>query len=94
MVKASKGLRRGTRRKLKKGRRDKFKPETFIQDFKPGDKVIIRINPSSRKAMIHSRYNGKIGTVKCKRGGAFMVNAYLGRKKREIYISPEHLKRL
>ncbi|RLI98468.1 MAG: 50S ribosomal protein L21e, partial [Candidatus Aenigmatarchaeota archaeon] len=59
MAKASKGTLRGTRSKNKKGLRDKFKPETFIQEFKEGSKVIIGINPLSQKGRPHPRFVGK-----------------------------------
>jgi len=94
MVRSSKGLRKRTRHKLKKGLRDKFRPEAFIQEFKAGDKVIININPSSNKGAPNSRFNGKIGTVKAKRRGAFIVESYLGGKKKEIHVKPEHIKKM
>ena len=94
MVKASKGLRCGARRKLKKGLRQKFKPETIIQEFKSGDKVIIAINPSSQKGMPHLRFKGKIGTIKGKRGGAYILSVSIGKKSTEIQANPEHFRKL
>jgi len=92
-MKASKGLKRGTRRLFKAELRDKFKPESYIQEFKPGDKVIIKISPSSRRSAIHHRFNGKMGIVKGKRGDAFVLETFLGGKKKEIHATPEHLKK-
>ena len=92
-MKGSSGLRQGIRKMLKKGLREKFKPETFMQEFKPGDKVVIRINPSSRNSMVHSRFNGKMGIVTGKRGSAFIVSTRLGNKKKELQASPEHLRK-
>ena len=92
MVRSSKGTRKGARRLLKKELRAKFKPEMFIKEFKPGDRVIIKIEPSSRKSMIHPRYQGKMGTVEGKRGSAYIVGTRLGGKKKQIQVSPEHLK--
>jgi len=94
MATSSKGARRRTRSKLKKGLRDKFKPESIIQGFKAGDKVIISIDPSSMKGMPHTRFKGNMGTVAGMRGSALIVNTYIGKKKKEIYVSPEHLKRV
>jgi large subunit ribosomal protein L21e len=93
MVRSSKGLRKRTRRKLKKGMRDKFKPGNVIQEFKSGDKVIISINPSSQKGMPYIRFKGKSGIVKNKRGNAFVINVIIGKKKREIHVNPEHMKK-
>ena len=94
MVRASKGTRHGSRDKLKKGLREKFKPETYIQGFKPGDKVIIKINQSSRKGMPHPRFKGKIGTVVERQGASYVISVIYGRAKKEIQTRPEHLKLL
>jgi len=94
MVTGSKGTKSRTRRKLKKNLRDKFKPENMIQEFKAGDKVIISIDPSSVKSTPHIRFKGKIGSIKGRKGRAFVVNAYIGKMKKEIYVGPEHLKKL
>ncbi len=92
-MRASKGHRRGTRSLLKAGVRDKFKPESYIQEFKPGDKVIIRICPSSRRTIIHPRFNGSMGIVSGRRGSALIIETKLGGKSKELQITPEHLKK-
>jgi large subunit ribosomal protein L21e len=94
MVTGSKGMRSRTRRKLKKGLRSKFRPESLIKGYKAGDKVIISIDPSSMRGMPHARFIGKAGIIQGMKGNAFAVNTYIGKKKKEIYISPEHLKKI
>lgn len=91
MTKPSKGLRHRTRSKLKKGSREKFKPERFIQEFKPEDKVIIKQDASSHK-MPHPIFRGKIGKVKGKRGRAYIIEIRAGNKTKELMVRPEHLK--
>ena len=92
MAKASRGFRTGTRRKLKKGLREKFNVETYLQEFKEGDRVIINIDPASQKSMPHSRYHGKAGIVKEKRGRGYVVSVKLGNKPMELTTKPEHLR--
>jgi large subunit ribosomal protein L21e len=92
MAKASRGFRAGTRRKLKRGFREKFTVENRIQEFKPGDKVIINIDSSSQKGMPHYRYQGSAGTIKEKRGRGYVVSVKLGNKPMTITTKPEHLK--
>lgn len=93
MTKPSKGMRHGTRRKLKKGFRERFKPERFIQEFKPEDKVIIKQNASSHK-MPHPIFKGRIGRVREKRGRAYIVEIRTGNKAKELMVKPEHLIKL
>ena len=94
MVTGSKGIRSGTRHKLRKALRAKFRPESMIKGYKAGDKVIISVDPSSMRGMPHARFIGKIGTVQGMKGRAYLVNTYIGKKKKEICITPEHLRGL
>ena len=92
MAKSSGGFRTGTRRKLKKKHREKFTVEKHLQEFKAGDKVIIKIDSSSPKSMPHYRFQGSVGTVKEKRGRGYIVGVKLGNKPMTITTKPEHLK--
>jgi len=92
MVKSSKGFRTGTRRRMKKGFKQKFKSNTFLQEFKPGNKVVIKIDSSSPKSSPHPRMKGRIGEVKGKRGQAYVVRFKVGNVTKEVITKPEHLK--
>jgi large subunit ribosomal protein L21e len=91
MVKASKGFRRSTRRKLKKNIRRKFKVTSYLKEFKPEDKVVIKIDPSSQKGMPFPKFKGKVGEVKEKRGNAYVIKIRIGKKIKEVISRPEHL---
>ncbi len=94
MSKASKGLRSGTRRKLKGRVRSKFKPEKFLKEFKPGDKVIIKPDPSVQKGLPYHRFKGRMGIVDSKRGSAYLVNVKVGKAEKTVITRTEHLKAL
>jgi large subunit ribosomal protein L21e len=94
MTTFGKGLRSRTRRKLAGAKRKKFKVEPFMQEFKPGQSVVIKQDPSSQGGMPHPRYKGKVGVVKAKRGSAYILAMKAGKKEREIIAKPEHLKPL
>jgi large subunit ribosomal protein L21e len=91
-VKSSKGFRKGTRRKLKKTVREKFKPEKYIREFSIKDKVVIDPEPSSQKGMPHPRFKGIVGEIVGKRGRAYIINIEDGEKKKQIIAKPEHIK--
>jgi len=93
MTRASKGLRTGTRNKLKGKLRQKFTAGIFMQEFKPGDKIIINPLPSSQKGVPHLRMLGEGGEVVEKRGGSYIVKVKLGNATRRFAVRPEHLKR-
>jgi len=93
-MKKSKGLRRKTRKKLK--RQPRYRPTItkFLQEFSLGDKVVIDQEPSSHKGMPHSRYKGKVGVVIGKRGKSYIISLRVGGKEKKIISRPEHLKLL
>lgn len=91
MVTGSKGYRRSTRRKLKKKVRQKFKVTPYLTEFRPNDKVIIKIDPSSQKGMPFPKFKGKVGEVKEKRGNAYIIKIMVGKKIKEVISRPEHM---
>ncbi len=94
MVKASKGLRTGTRDKLSKPFKSKYTITPYLREFGVGDKVIIRPNPESHKGMPHFRFLGSVGAVTGRRGDAYVVDVLAGKKMKSIIARPEHLKPL
>ncbi len=92
MVDKSHGPRHKTRRKLKKGLREKFKVTPYLQKFEIGQKVAIDPDPSSHRGMPFRRFVGRIGIVKGMRGKAYLVEVKDGGKVKTIISMPEHLK--
>jgi len=95
VVKPSKGFRHRTRKVLRKRVREKgaIPPLSLLMiDYKIGDKVYIVPNPAIHEAMPHRRYIGKVGTIIGKRGRAYIVEVYLGNKRKELIVVPEHLR--
>ena len=91
-MRAARGFRHGTRKKLKKKIRDKFKPEDYIRTFKDGEKVALSLEPASQKGMPHPRFKGKVGTVMGKRGRSYIVTFHDGGKEKTVIAKPEHLR--
>lgn len=91
-MRASNGLKRGTRRKLKRNAREKITIERLVKAFKPGEKVIIALCPYSNRGLPHPKYSGYSGMIKGARGSSYVVAVMKGNQKREIIVAPEHLK--
>jgi large subunit ribosomal protein L21e len=91
MVKASRGLRTGTRRKLKKRSGAKFTITPRLRVFSEKDNVTIRPDPCSQKGMPHFRFKGASGVIVGKRGDAYMVEVRIGKGRKTITARPEHL---
>jgi len=94
MAKKTRGNRRRTRNKLRKGTNDKNTVNQFLEEFKEGERVLIRIEPSSHKGMPHPNFKGKSGKIVGKRGNAYIVELKDGKKEKSIITFPEHLKHL
>jgi len=93
-MRTTKGFRAETRRKLKADLREKFKPEPFLRQFEPGEKVVIDPYPLSQKGMPWPKFKGMVGEVQEKRGRAYVVKIKVGGKEKYIISRPEHLRRL
>jgi len=94
MVKRSKGYRSKTRGKLSKHVRQRGLPPVsrVIQDFAPGTKVTIVLDPSIVKGQPHSRYHGRTGVVAERRGRAYVVEVQDGGSIKKVISRPEHLR--
>lgn len=94
MVSKSKGRRRKTRHKLKQ--RPGYRPSItkFLQEFSPGQRVLIEPEPSSHSGVPFHRFKGKVGVVVEQRGRAYAIKITDGKKTKLVISRPEHLKRL
>ncbi len=93
MAKKSRGLRANTRRKFsKKFSEKKFTITPYLAEFKPSDKVVIKIDPTSHKGMPHHRFKGLIGEIKEKRGRAYIVKVQFEHSSKDVIAMPEHLR--
>ncbi|MEM3133315.1 MAG: 50S ribosomal protein L21e [Candidatus Caldarchaeum sp.] len=90
----SKGFRRKSRGKLLKprGSRSGPAPDVYLRDYKPGDRVLIAIEPSVHKGSPHRRYHGRVGEVVEKRGRGYVVQVRLGSKVRKLCLLPDHIR--
>ena len=91
-MKASHGIKSGSRQKLKRNRKEKFTVEKHMQAFKLGEKVILSTRPS-KQAVPPLRFLGARGVIKSKRGAAYVVTIKTGNKKRDLIVRPIHLRR-
>jgi len=93
MGRKTKGYRRKTRSILRRKPREKGKTglSKILYEYKPGEKVVVKIDPSVHKGMPHRRYHGKIGVIVNKRGRSYIVNVTQEKAIKEIIVRPEHI---
>lgn len=96
MVTRPGGFRAKTRGSLAKRPRDKGKVRmtSYMQEFKIGDKVIIKQEPAVHKGMPHPRYKAKTGTVIGEQGRVYKVQIQDGGSKKIMLAAPVHLRRV
>ncbi len=95
MVKASQGLRHRTRRLFRKSVRERGAVpglSLVMREYKVGDRVHIVPNPAVHEALPHRRFAGKTGTVVGKRGRAYLIEVFVGDKRKILITVPEHLR--
>jgi len=93
MGRRAKGFRRKTRSLLKEKPRERGKAglSKILYEYKPGEKVVVKVDPSVHKGMPHRRYHGKIGVIVNKKGRSYIVNVTQGNAVKEIIVRPEHI---
>ncbi|MBI3035289.1 50S ribosomal protein L21e [Candidatus Woesearchaeota archaeon] len=96
MVKRIGGLRRKTRYKLRKQKRNRGKISItrYFQSFNLGDRVCLGVESSVQKGMYHPRFMGKSGIIKAKRGKCYEVSINDLGKEKKLVIHPVHLRRV
>lgn len=87
-------FRRKTRHKLKKSikERGKISIANYLQEFMPGDRVILKAEPAVQNGMYFPRFHGKAGIIKEKQGSCYKVLIKDFTKKKIIIVHPIHLK--
>ena len=90
----SKGLHRRTRKLLKLDPRERGKTtlSQILHDYKEGEEVVVKINPSVHRGMPHRRFQGRKGVIMTKRGRSYVVHVQVDSVTKEIIVRPEHLK--
>jgi len=84
-----KGYRRKTRKLLtSEGKRGL---SYLLNEYKVGDKVVIKIDPTQPKGMPHRRFHGKVGVIKEIGKRAALVSVMIGDKEKSIYARYEHI---
>ena len=66
----------------------------LLIQYKPGDRVVIDIDPSQHKGMPHRRFQGKVGVVKEVRRRSLVIHVPIGKKVKTVIARLEHIKPL
>ncbi len=71
----------------------KLSHNTYLQEFKNGEKVTLKLEPAVQKATYLPRFHGKTGTVTKRIGNCYQVVISDGDKQKFITTHPIHLKK-
>ena len=93
MVKSSKGFRSRSRGTFTKEVRERGlpPPSRFYRRFEVGDRVVVRLEPSSARGQPHPRYQGRTCTVLGRVGDAYRLGFVDGGKRKELLSLAIHL---
>jgi len=92
MVKRLDGARKRSRHKMKKalGSKGKISITKYFQEFKEGDKAVLKAEPAYQNGMYPLKFHGKICVVSGKRGKCYEVTIRDGKQK-TLLVHPVHL---
>lgn len=72
-------------------KKGKLSLKKFFQQFKKGDKVIIKPDPSYQKGLCHKRYFGRTAVVNKKQGSCYETTLMISKKPKTLIVHPIHL---
>lgn len=89
-------FRRKSRKKMTKkpSTRGKLNITKYLQKFKIGDKVVLKLDSAVQKGMYFPRFHGNAGLIKAKRGECYEVAIKDIKKEKTVVVHPVHLKRI
>ncbi len=92
----SKGYHNNSRKWLRKNpkERGKIKIKAYLQEFNPGDKVIVYPDSWYQRNIPNRRFFGRMGIVMSKRGRAYEIQVKDGNKTKYLQLYPWHLKKI
>lgn len=95
MVKRIGGMRRKSRYKFKRDRRQKGKLSLrkYLEEYKAGDKVVLDPDSIVQKGIFEHKWIGRSGIVSKKLGNCYEVIIYEKGNEKKLIIHPIHLKR-
>ena len=90
----SKGPLAGNRNKLTNHPRDRgaSPPQRAIQEFEPGDRVHLTLDPSVHKGRFSPKFGGRTGEILGSQGDAYKVKIRDGGSEKIIVTIPAHLR--
>ncbi|MCK5283071.1 MAG: 50S ribosomal protein L21e [Nanoarchaeota archaeon] len=88
--------RRKTRAKFTKHfkKKGKISLTNYFQNFAPGERVMLSVEPAIHKGMYDPKFMGKAGIIKEKKGKCYEVKVQDQNKEKCLIVHPVHLKRL
>lgn len=90
------GNRRKTRHVFQTSVREKGKLSIrrYLQDFKAGQRVILKAQPIMQKGLYFRRFHGRSGIVLAKQGNCYKVEVQDADTTKVIIVHPAHLKQV
>ena len=90
----SNGPRQGTRKKLRNDprKRGTSPPQRAIQEFETGQKVHLKIDPSTPDGRFHPRFDGRTGEVTGTQGNAYKIEITDGGVSKTLIATAAHLR--
>ncbi|MBW2990984.1 50S ribosomal protein L21e [Candidatus Woesearchaeota archaeon] len=95
MVQRIGGSRRKARYKLKKKKKHKGKLslKKYLEEYKTGERIVLKPDPFVQKGIFHLRFAGKAGVVKKKTGTCYEVVIKDFKKEKKLIVHPVHMKK-
>jgi len=95
MVKRLDGARKRSRHKMRKplGRKGKISFTNYFQEFKKGERAVLKAEPAYHNGLYPLKFHGKICVIGERRGKCYEVIVRDGKEK-TLLVHPVHLRKV
>ena len=64
----------------------------LLQEYKEGDRTLVKIDPRQHKSIPHRRYHGKVGIIRNVGRRTLTLDVKLGNKSKTLITRLDHIK--
>ena len=94
MAQKSQGSQQGSRKTLKRDRRQTTTVNDKLKEFEEGEKALVKVDSTVQDSRPHMRFHGKTAEITGKRGQSYEAEIEDGGQTKTLYLHPAHLQKI
>lgn len=94
MAQKSQGSQQGSRKTLKRDRRQTTTVNDKLKEFEEGEQALVKVDSTVQDSRPHMRFHGRTAEIMGKRGQSYEVQVEDGGQTKTLFLRPAHLQEI